>query len=220
MVRVAILLGLGILAACSSAPAGKKGAPPRDPNAFESVTESTPAEIEAFSQTSVDSYVIGPSDTLLMHSDSGEFPDETLKVTSDGRVNISHVGWVTVGHLELSAAEKAVAKALKDVYTNGTCTLIPETTPSRSISVLGSVRTPGVLPMESQMTLVDAISRAGGLVDVPGDKRLPTSVRILCRVVRSGTPGIWVDLRRVLFGSEDEFNVILKASDIVYVYKP
>jgi protein involved in polysaccharide export with SLBB domain len=182
--------------------------------------ESTPSEVESFQAGSSDPYLIGPSDVLVLRSAAGEFPDEQLKVTPEGRVNVNRVGWVAVGHMDLPAAEISLTSALKKFYSDGTARLVPFATPSRTITVLGSVRTPAVQLVDGDLTLVEALARAGGIEATPGDRRLPTSVKVFCRVVRVDSPGVLIDLRRVLFGSDALFNVKLKSGDILYVYKP
>lgn len=181
--------------------------------------ESTVEQLKYFNSTSADPYVIAPGDILEISSESGEFSAEVAKVAPEGVISLSKIGWVPVAGMNITQAEESISSALSRIYSSGVARVVVNAAPSRKITLLGSVKNPGIFVLDGPLTLVDAIAKAGGLTEVSTDRRPPMEWKLLCRVVRPDVGGVWIDLRRVLFGNDSELNLKLKSGDILYVYK-
>jgi len=97
--------------------------------------------------------------------------DAPYTVDESGMLNLPFIGNIKAGGLPPSQVQLAIQnKLISDgIYTNPTVTVNPPTG-MRFISVAGAVRAPGRVPYTSDLTLMSAISAAGGANDFAGDK--------------------------------------------------
>lgn len=143
------------------------------------------------------------------------------RVDSKGRINLQLVGPVQVAGMTIEEAELAVETAYQDqrFLRNPQVTIIVEEYAAREVIVQGEVGLPGriALPIESGMTVLDAITKAGGLSDLAKGDAV-TVTRTLPDGNKSTTT---VDIRSVLRGrktaEEAEADMLLLPDDIVYV---
>lgn len=116
-------------------------------------------------------------------------------VDADGVATLPKIGPVEVSGLGPAALEAAIRDGYGQYLRNPSI----EITLLRRINILGSVRAPGLYPVDPTMTLRDAVAMAGGVLPagrqdrvelVRGDQRLVTQVtgdtRIVDLGVRSG----------------------------------
>jgi len=115
------------------------------------------------------SYSIALTDRLRV----GVYQEDDLsiiaRVDSQGCVNLPLVGEVKVVGLNIAFAQRAVEAA----YVDGRFLRKPQVTINveeyapREVSIHGQVRTPGrySLPIEATMTVLDLVTKAGGLTD-------------------------------------------------------
>jgi polysaccharide export outer membrane protein len=107
-------------------------------------------------------YVIGPQDVLLIsiwdQSDlSGKFT-----VEADGSFTFPLIGRIMAGGLTLRDLEGQLRKRLADGYfKNPQVSVAVEQYRSQRIFVIGEVRSPGAYPLTGDMTLIEALARAG-----------------------------------------------------------
>jgi len=143
------------------------------------------------------------------------------RVDSRGRINLQLVGPVEVAGMTIEQAELAVEKAYRDqrFLRDPQVTIIVEEYAAREIIVQGEVLTPGriPLPIESGMTVLDAITKAGGLTDLARGNSV-TVTRTLPDGSKSTTT---IDVQSVLRGrktaEETDALMLLLPDDIVYV---
>lgn len=124
----------------------------------------------ASAQPPVD-YVIGPQDVLAIavwdQSDlAGKFAVET-----DGTFTFPLIGRVKAGGLSLREVEAELIRRLKDgFFVNPQVTVAIEQYRSQRVFVVGEVRMPGPQSLTGDMTLVEALSRAGSTLPSAGDE--------------------------------------------------
>jgi polysaccharide export outer membrane protein len=145
------------------------------------------------------------------------------RVDAKGTVNLPLVGEIRVRGLTLSQAERAIENAYKD----GRFLRKPEVTVAvddyapREVSIQGQVKNPGryPLPIESTMSVLDLVTKAGGFTDTA----LGTGVRITRILPDGSTRVITLDVESLIKGRSDaktngENNaLLLEPDDIVYV---
>lgn len=145
------------------------------------------------------------------------------RVDAKGTVNLPLVGEVRVYGQTLSEAEHTIEEA----YKNGRFLRNPEVTVSveeyapREVSIQGQVKNPGryPLPIESSMSVVDLVTKAGGFTDTAQG----TAVRITRILPDGSTRVITLDVESLIKGrsdaktNEDNNALILEPDDIVYV---
>lgn len=207
------------MASCTTAGARPKtGVVLLDPARIDTPTVSSPEEIEDFSKVDSDPYYLGPGDVLKLKSSNNEFPEEELKVSPDGKVNIASIGEIVLDKTELKVLEKQINERLKKLYANVDAKLVLVSAINRKIALLGAVKTPGIILLEGNMTLVDVIAKAGGFDALAIDAG-STRTKFLCRIIRDNGKTVWIDLRAILFQNASSYNVKVKNNDILFVYR-
>jgi polysaccharide export outer membrane protein len=145
------------------------------------------------------------------------------RVDSKGTVNLPLVGEVRVSGQTLSDAEQTIETA----YINGRFLRHPEVTVAveeyapREVSINGQVKNPGrfPLPVESTMTVLDLVTRAGGFTDTAQG----TAVRVTRILPDGSTRVITLDVESLIKGkgnaksNGENSALLLEPDDIVYV---
>ena len=117
--------------------------------------------LEAQGQSSA-AYIIGPQDVLAIQVFDQADLGGKYTVETDGTFSFPLVGRVTAGGLTLRNFESELRKQLADGYfKNPQVTVAVVEYRSQRLYVLGEVRTPGPVPLTGDMTLIEALARAG-----------------------------------------------------------
>ena len=166
-------------------------------------------------------YTIGPGDVLKIvvwgHEDlSREYP-----VTQDGNVPFPLVGQVpAVGLTTTQLARSLRDKLEKDFLVNPQVIVSVKEFLSRKVSVLGEAEKPGLFYLTGPTTILEVISKAGGLSKTAGKELV---------LVRSQNPDgttkgpagsaiLRFDLRKIQAGDARE-NILLENADTIFVPK-
>lgn len=143
------------------------------------------------------------------------------RIDSQGSINLPLVGQITVAGLKVSDAQASIEKAYQEgrylraprVYVT-----VEEYAP-REVSIQGQVRNPGrySLPIESSMSILELVTKAGGFSDTAKG----TAVKIT-RIRPDGTKqNFEVDVESLIKGRKGanvkDNSIILEAGDIVFV---
>ena len=153
------------------------------------------------------------------------YQEEDLKtmsrVDAKGNINLPLVGEVRVVGLTVSDAQKAVETAYRDrrYLRNPQVTINIESYASREVSIQGQVKSPGryPLPIETNMTILELVTKAGGFTDTAKG----TAVNIT-RVTPDGKKQVFtVDVDSMLKGKDKasikDNSLLIQPGDIVYV---
>ncbi len=157
--------------------------------------------------------ILGPSDVVevrVYREDdlSGEF-----EVEADGTINFPLVGSVPVAGLSPTAASEILATALEDGFLrDADVTIRVLEYNSRTVDVLGEVEQPGSFPYTDGMTVIQAITLAGGLAETGAANRTT-----ITRTQNGQQVVVPVPLGDILKGRAD--NVPLLPQDRVFVPK-
>lgn len=166
-------------------------------------------------------YTIAVTDSLQVSVFGEADLSRITRVDARGLINLPLVGEVKVVGLTLREAEEAVASAYRDgrFLRKPQVTVTVEVYAIREISVQGQVKNPQrvVLPAESSMTVLEAITRSGGFTD----SAKGTEVRIT-RVGPDGKVKVFVvDVDSLIKGkgraSSSDNSLLLLPGDIIYV---
>jgi polysaccharide export outer membrane protein len=123
--------------------------------------------VRSFAQASVDAsvtdYRVGPQDVLTITSYDQADLSGKFTVEADGTFTYPLIGRVKAGGLTLRGLEESLKARLKDegYFRNPQVTVTVETYKSQKVYVIGEVRMPGSYPLSGDMSLVEAIARAG-----------------------------------------------------------
>jgi len=143
------------------------------------------------------------------------------RIDARGRVNLPLIGEIPIGGLTVIEAQAAIENAYKDgrFLRNPQVTVSVEEYAPREVSIQGRIRNAGryTLPIESTLTVVELVTKAGGIDDI-GKGSAVTVTRIL----PDGTKKVFtVDVDSVIKGKKDtktdDSTLLLQPGDIVYV---
>ncbi len=133
------------------------------------------------------------------------------RVDADGTFNFPLVGVVRAAGMNAGSLAAQLTERLRGGYLRDpqVSVFIKEFN-SKKVFVLGQVAKPGTFPYEDKMTIVQAVTLAGGLKPLAAGNRL-----VLTRVVDGVEKKFVVPFDDV--GSGEEQNVVLQPGDIVFV---
>jgi polysaccharide export outer membrane protein len=157
------------------------------------------------------SYVIAPSDELVITvwkepSLSGE-----RLVRPDGKISMSLLGDVQAAGMTPMVLANEITKDLEKYVKDPVVSVIVEHIHHNSVYLLGEVGKKGPIELTQGMTLLEAISTAGGLTDYAKKSKI-----YILRNVSGKQQTLRVDYKRALRG-EAAFNIDLEPGDTIVV---
>jgi polysaccharide export outer membrane protein len=163
-----------------------------------------------------ETYKLGPEDELAIRIlGQPDYSVEKARVSPVGRIYHPLLGDVEVVGLTVDRLTNKLRTELGEYIIDPKVSVSLLEARSAKIGVLGDVNSPGIVVMDRPMTLLDAISAAGGVTD-RGSKSNITVHR------KRGGDRIYkikLDLKKVLDGKAGpEENITLAAGDTVIVH--
>jgi polysaccharide export outer membrane protein len=157
----------GIFGLAQNTKPATKPADSATPAATPTVAHPTDAE-----QPAADTYVIGATDTLTVTVWKEPTLSGSLLVRPDGMISIPLVGDVQAsGKTALQLAD-LIATRLKKFIQDPMVSVVITQIRSKIVYLLGEVQKKGPVEMTPGMTLLQAISSAGGLTDYANSKKI------------------------------------------------
>jgi len=143
------------------------------------------------------------------------------RIDARGRVNLNLIAEITIGGMTVIEAQAAIENA----YMEGRFLRKPQVNVSveeyapREVSIQGAIRNAGrySLPVESTLTVVELVTKAGGISDIGKGSAVTVT-----RIMPDGTKKVFtVDVDSVIKGKKDsktdDSAMLLQPGDIVYV---
>ena len=160
-----------------------------------------------------DEYRIGEGDVIQI-SVWGE-PTASVAsviVRSDGRITVPLIKDVLVAGLTPAEAEKVITDKLAGDINSPDVTVIVSQSNSKKIFVIGAVRKQGPIPYTYRMTIMQAISEAGGLTEFAKARKI-----YVLRTERGEQHRLPFDYDAALKGRRLDLNISLKSGDMLVV---
>lgn len=157
---------------------------------------------------------LGPGDIFRMEIvGEQEIPTE-FQVAADGTVTFPYVHVMKVSGLEPQEVSRMVREALmeKKILTDPSVIVSVTEYRSKIVTVLGQVQKPGSFPLAPGMTLLQALSMAGGFTAIAQKSRVN-----LARVRDGKAKTVVVDVEDIYEGSEED--IYLQSGDRIYVHE-
>jgi polysaccharide export outer membrane protein len=179
------------------------------------------AAAAAPSQKKTIPYTIRNSDKLGVRVFQEDELTITPRVDSKGTLNLTLIGELRVAGMTINQAERAIENAYREgrFLRNPQVTITVEDYAPREVTIGGQVKIPSryALPLETPMTLLELVGKAGGFTDTAKG----TAVRVT-RVKADGTLETKTyDVESILRGKKDaraeDSSLTLEPDDIIYV---
>jgi polysaccharide export outer membrane protein len=120
-------------------------------------------------------YILGPEDILEIAVWKNNDLSKQVQVRPDGRISLPLVGDVSAVGKTPSQLTDEISSRLKAYMENPTVSILVKEVKSYQIYVLGEVNKPGKYPLTSKLTLLQAITVAGGFTQVAARNKLSCS---------------------------------------------
>jgi polysaccharide export outer membrane protein len=160
-----------------------------------------------------DDYQIGAGDVLhivVWHESDATVP--SVVVRPDGKISMPLLKEVSVLGLTPSQLGDKITQELTKFLTAPDVTVIVTTVNSKKIYLVGAVKRPGPLPYNYRMSVLQALTEAGGLTEFAKHKKI-----YVLRAENGRERKLPFDYDAVLRGEHMELNVVLVAGDTIVV---
>ena len=157
-------------------------------------------------------YIIGPNDVLKIHVWKQPELSTTVPVRSDGKISTPLINEIQASGLTPSELRDDITEQLDKYIAEPIVSVIVTEINSLKISVSGNVNSPGIFKISEKVSLIEAISLAGGVNRLGNTKKI--------RIVRmeNGTKKIYqVNYKAIVFDGEINQDIYIFPGDCVIV---
>jgi len=155
-------------------------------------------------------YLIGPDDVLKITVYREEDMDRTVRVSSDGYISFPLLGKVKAEGLTVSGLERSLIMELIRYLKNPQVTVFIEE--YGTITVSGQVEKPGSYPLKGEMSVIEAISMAGGFTKIAAQN----AVKVM-RLEEGKKKPIRVRVADISKKGDKSKDIPLNRGDIIFV---
>ncbi len=133
-------------------------------------------------------YILGPGDLLKITVYENDDLATTARISGNGMISVPLIGKIKVAGMTPGEAEHKIGQRLAQGYIiDPHVTVFVQEYKSKQVTILGEVAKPGVYTLTSNATILDIISKAGGLTDKAGN-RIIIKRKIKNAAPDAGTP--------------------------------
>jgi polysaccharide export outer membrane protein len=156
---------------------------------------------------------IGPRDVIEVKVFQDPNLYTKMTVTDDGRITMPLLGKVDVSGLTPTELETRIKTLLEAKYINkADVSVTVLEAGSKPISVIGAVTRPGRIGITGNITLIQAITQAGGLANGYG-----RTLYVLRTAANGLTEQIAIDIDDLMVNGNPDLNLPLRANDVINV---
>lgn len=158
------------------------------------------------------SYVIGSQDMLDVSVWREPDFSRTVPVRPDGKISLPLLNDMQAAGLTPSQLAAELTKSLNKFVTNPQVTIIVTQINSQRFYVLGEAARPGAYTLIPEMTILQALSNAGGFTQYANSKKI-----YLLREENGKQQKLSFNYKDVIAGKRTEQNIVLKNGDTIVV---
>ncbi|NIO21796.1 MAG: hypothetical protein GTN76_13975 [Candidatus Aenigmarchaeota archaeon] len=157
-------------------------------------------------------YIIGQGDVLEVFVWRNDQLSRQITVRPDGKISLPLIQDLQAEGLTALQLRDQITRELKQYVQTPTVTVIVSQINSYKVSILGKVGTPGVYPISTRTTLLEAISMAGGFAQWANQKRITV-------ITHQGgqRKELRINYKKIVSGKDPSQNIILKRGDTIIV---
>jgi polysaccharide export outer membrane protein len=189
-----------------------RSAPQNNDAAQSSQARSVNQALSANTVATDPDYKIGPQDMLRI--DVWKEPDisRVVPVRPDGKITLPLVNDVQASGLTTTQLAAKIAEGLKKYITSPQVTVGVTEINSRKVFVSGEVSHPGAFPLLPNMTVLQALSTAGGFTQFAREKKI-----YILRMEDGRQVKHPFNYKDAVSGKNVEQNIMLQGGDIIVV---
>ena len=200
--RALILALLPMLAMAAPVPSAKKQkVPPAQPGA--QATSKQPADA---------AYLISPGDVLEVQVWKEPEISKVLPVRPDGKISLPLLNDVQAAGLTAASLAADLTEKLKKFISDPQVTVILAQVNSQRVYIMGEVLRGGSYPLEAGMTVLQALSNAGGFTTFANQRKI-----YVLRQVNGKQVKYPFNYKAVIKGRKTEENRVLQPGDTIVV---
>ncbi len=155
-------------------------------------------------------YVIGPEDTLYVHVWKEETLSRTVPVRIDGKISLPLIDEIQAAGLTPLQLKENLIKRFRDFVDIPNVSVIVMEANSFKVFVSGQVKTPGVIRLRSETSILQLIPMVGGFTDWANEKKV-----LVIRKEGSKEKRITINYKRIVSGKDPNF--IMRSGDTIIV---
>lgn len=171
----------------------------------------------AWLQNSDAFFTIGPGDIIEVELLGTANSRVSVRVGPDGKVYYQMLPGLDVWGLTLNETRDLLQKELSKYVTGAQVSVALRRVGSKSVWLLGRVNAPGVYPMAGPMTLLEAISMAGGPSQVGVDGGVQDQADLRHSFVQRDGKFLPVDFQKLINQGDMSQNIYLQPDDFIYL---
>jgi polysaccharide biosynthesis/export protein len=204
--RSQLLLALTLLTAACPARAQQDGTKP--------AKTVTGASLKDSAQKSAQdpNYVIGAQDVLGISVWKEAELTSVVPVRPDGKISMPLLNDVQAAGLTPTQLAEQITTSLRKFVTDPQVTVIVTQINSQRVYILGEVTRAGAYPLLPEMTILQALSSAGGFTQFANMRKI-----YMFRMENGKQVKYPFDYKAAIAGKRPEENVVLKAGDTIVV---
>jgi polysaccharide export outer membrane protein len=154
--------------------------------------------------------VIGPEDILYVHVWKEETLSRTVPVRIDGKISLPLVDEVAAAGLTPLQLKENLIKRFRDFVDIPNVSVIVMEANSFKVFVSGQVRTPGVIRLRSETSILQLIPMVGGFTEWANEKKV-----LVIRKEGGQEKRITINYKRIVDGKDPNF--IVKSGDTIII---
>lgn len=189
-------------------PASAADAAPSAPNPAELLPPSRRADAAPAQKSTEGPYVIGPLDVLYVRVWGNQNLTGLVDVRPDGMISMPLIGEIKADGTTVSELRESLRAKLEDFLIKPEVDVQVTKVNSKKFYIFGEVGKPGEFPLVGSLTVLDALSNAGGFRDFANQKKI---------YILRGTKKLPFNYKEVSQGKHMEQNIRLENGDRIFV---
>lgn len=157
-------------------------------------------------------YVVGKGDVLEINVWKEEELTRTITVRNDGKISLPLVDEVQAAGKSPIELKTAIQNKLSQFIEHPVVTVIVQSQASKQYYIIGEINNTGPFPLEKDLTVVQALSLAGGFTEWADKDDI-----LLLRRTGGKERRIKIDYDKIVSGKASEQNMLLQADDTIIV---
>lgn len=171
-----------------------------------------PEGVVSLSPPQADDFVFGPGDVIDIKMWRQSDMDMEVVIAPDGVITYPLIGRVEVAGLTYPELLKLMERELSEYYTEPSIAVNVVKVSNQKVFVLGEVQNPAVLQIENDLSVIEALTRTGGI-----SEDAKTSNLLLIRGGIDEPTLLTIDIAGLLKDGDVTQNIYLQRGDILLV---